>query len=488
MNHESAVALTSLALTYFIRSSVAALFLWLICKFISSPDVRFRLWRMFSAGLAFTWVWMFIPARSAVTAPPNASHVAAFPLPQFSWQVSPAISAALASGVSLAPAAYEIGVASFLLLFCARWLQLRGIVQSSLPAPLDVECFFQSVCAEIRVPRSELRLVSGLSSPAAAGWWRPKILLPVHLLPRLNKSQLRDIFRHELIHVQRRDYLSDRLSTLACYLLFFHPAIWAARRSMRWDRELVCDEGVAGGSQVYRLEYADCLAKLARWRLLNERASASVDILSPSESLLTARVRMLLDSSVVPYSALTRAAVATAAAFGAVTGAWLAPAISLGSLSRQPQLLNPVMFEKFSPMAKSNRRQKQRYRKPAHAQPAQPAPELARVISSDDIGMMRDSGATAAPVPVGPDSSRTGPELWNGSRMDEEAGFNLPRRIEASSDSQESQPHGGGSVWGEGPAQPPRTLASTIGSLAARAIGLGISIGEHRGDHDRDDR
>src|SRR5437660_8744922 len=96
------------------------------------------------------------------------------------------------------------------------------------------------------------------------------------------------------MHVRRRDYLWDRLSTLGCYLIFFHPLAWLVRRRLRWERELACDESVAQGSRENRVEYASCLTTLASWWFLAEEAAGQVDFLSSPPSLLAARVRALL--------------------------------------------------------------------------------------------------------------------------------------------------------------------------------------------------
>jgi len=105
--------------------------------------------------------------------------------------------------------------------------------------------------------------MEGLRSPATAGWRHPKVLLPSDLLPRLHAHQLVHIFQHEFTHIRRRDYLWDRLFTIGCYLIFFHPAAWLAWRTLRWERELLCDESAVPRSVEGRLEYASCLTTLA---------------------------------------------------------------------------------------------------------------------------------------------------------------------------------------------------------------------------------
>jgi hypothetical protein len=172
-----------------------------------------------------------------------------------------------------------------------------------------------------------LRLVAGLRSPAATGWWRPRILLPDELFSRLETPQLAGILRHELMHVRRRDYLWDRLATLGCYLLFFHPAAWLVRRQLRWDRELVCDDRAVDRSDVCRVEYAACLTTLAGWRLSGEDFAGPIDFLS-QPSLLATRVRAMVAPPQVMYSASKSGALACMAAVFLILSLRLVPAVT----------------------------------------------------------------------------------------------------------------------------------------------------------------
>src|SRR4029077_2531336 len=141
-------------------------------------------------------------------------------------------------------------LALLVLQFCGSFWKLRMMLYASQPPSEALSELFESLRSDTRASRCELWLVPDLRSPAATGWWRPKVLLPHDFLPRLETQQLIDVLRHELMHVLRWDYLWDRLATLGCYLLFFHPAAWLVRRRLRWERELVCDEGVVEGPDI----------------------------------------------------------------------------------------------------------------------------------------------------------------------------------------------------------------------------------------------
>lgn len=86
-----------------------------------------------------------------------------------------------------------------------------------------------------------LRIVDALPSPAAAGWWRPVVLLPASLISRLPVEYLEALLAHELAHVRRYDYLVNLLQGLVEALLFFHPVVWWLSRQARVERELIAD-------------------------------------------------------------------------------------------------------------------------------------------------------------------------------------------------------------------------------------------------------
>jgi beta-lactamase regulating signal transducer with metallopeptidase domain len=177
------------------------------------------------------------------------------------------------------------------------------------------------------------------------------------------------------MHVRRRDYLWDRLATLGCYLVFFHPAGWLARRRLRWERELVCDEDVVERSDERRIEYASCLTTLASWWFLEEEIAGPVDFLSSPPTLLAARVRALLSRRTGPYSSYKKAAVGllATAALGLVV--WLVPEIAVtfsrsaprmqqrSSGSHAPRELLPELTEsKFQNVKSSSRLSPRRLR------------------------------------------------------------------------------------------------------------------------------
>jgi D-alanyl-D-alanine endopeptidase (penicillin-binding protein 7) len=146
--------------------------------------------------------------------------------------------------------------------------------------------------AKSRISRTRLLVLPGLKSPATAGWWNPRILLPEVCEQIGPTPQVADVLCHELVHVARRDYLWAGLSDLICCLLFFHPAVWKGRKMMALQSELACDLAVLETRPGDRADYADSLTYFVRLRMLQEGFSMGVDFAASTS--LGLRVRTIL--------------------------------------------------------------------------------------------------------------------------------------------------------------------------------------------------
>jgi|GEM_PF-3157514 len=111
----------------------------------------------------------------------------------------------------------------------------------------------------------QLRESIAVNSPAAIGWLRPVILLPLSSLTGLNQQQLTAILAHELAHIRRADYLVNLLQSVIETLLFYHPAVWWISRQIRAERENCCDDLAVQFCGDRRI-YADALLVLEQTR------------------------------------------------------------------------------------------------------------------------------------------------------------------------------------------------------------------------------
>jgi beta-lactamase regulating signal transducer with metallopeptidase domain/peroxiredoxin len=114
-----------------------------------------------------------------------------------------------------------------------------------------------------------LRLSTNMASPAVCGLFRPTILLPEHLVDKLNDEQLRSVLIHELAHIKRCDLWVNLIQTLLQIVYFYNPFVWLANAMVRRVREQAVDEMVlvalGGESDSYSNTLID-IGEMAFWR------------------------------------------------------------------------------------------------------------------------------------------------------------------------------------------------------------------------------
>ncbi|HET9371531.1 MAG TPA: M56 family metallopeptidase, partial [Vicinamibacterales bacterium] len=109
-------------------------------------------------------------------------------------------------------------------------------------------------------PAVECRAHDRVTSPLTVGWQRPQILLPVSWR-QWPPERLAIILRHELAHVERRDYLWNLIAAIAETALWFVPGLRLAAARMRLAAELAADDAASVG--VGRVTYAQHLVETA---------------------------------------------------------------------------------------------------------------------------------------------------------------------------------------------------------------------------------
>ncbi len=96
-----------------------------------------------------------------------------------------------------------------------------------------------------------------IRAPMLIGIIRSSIILPAKSIP---PSELIYIFRHELTHYRRMDFLYKWLVEIAVCLHWFNPLVYWVRRQINRDCEFSCDEAViACLSNAERQTYGDTL-------------------------------------------------------------------------------------------------------------------------------------------------------------------------------------------------------------------------------------
>ena len=152
---------------------------------------------------------------------------------QAQWQAYlPWIVAAWSLGASLLALRFALGF---------RWIsRTRNLGR---PPGFEWQARLERLSAAIGLSAPPaLLIVQDLDSPAAAGWWRPVVLLPAALIANMPADLLEALLAHELAHVKRQDYLLNLLQGAVEVLLFYHPVVWWLSRQARIEREQIADD------------------------------------------------------------------------------------------------------------------------------------------------------------------------------------------------------------------------------------------------------
>ncbi|WP_035301927.1 M56 family metallopeptidase [Clostridium sp. DL-VIII] len=83
-----------------------------------------------------------------------------------------------------------------------------------------------------------------LKSPMLSGIIHPKILISSELVDRLSEEELKFVFMHELVHIERSDLLVNFVYILIQAIYWFNPIIWYSIYKMKQDCEISCDATV----------------------------------------------------------------------------------------------------------------------------------------------------------------------------------------------------------------------------------------------------
>jgi len=216
---------------------------------IRAPRARLLFWQiLLAACIALPWVrgWKQEVVAGAVqqirvladVAPVTGAPVAPRTIPFTAIALW-----AIAAGIAIRLANLAIGLARL------RAYRRRG----------------QLLAPELRIPgiprHVEIMISNDVPGPVSFGWREPAILLPARF-PSLPAAMREAILCHELVHVERRDWLSTLAEELSRAVLWFHPAVWWVIGEIHLAREQAVDESVLETTQA-REPYMDALLTMA---------------------------------------------------------------------------------------------------------------------------------------------------------------------------------------------------------------------------------
>lgn len=158
-----------------------------------------------------------------------------------------------------------------------------------------------------------------------------EICVPVRALRELRHDELRALLAHEAAHVVRRDAVWLMIAAAVRTLGWWQPLNVFAASRLRLAMELCCDERAAADRDE-RDALARCLVKVAEWSVADLRP-APLAAMASRGSALRRRLDSLLDDAPRRDRRARPWLWVTAVALPAI---WLAPVVTVASLSRVP--------------------------------------------------------------------------------------------------------------------------------------------------------
>ncbi|HVY93335.1 MAG TPA: M56 family metallopeptidase, partial [Bryobacteraceae bacterium] len=174
---------------------------------------------------------------------------------------------AQAGPVSGAPAApHTIPFTAIALLAIAAGIAIRlGNLIAGLLRLQSYRRRGRVLASELRIPGTprevEIMISNDVTGPVTFGWREPVILLPAGF-PSLSAAMREAILCHELVHVERGDWLLILGEELFRAALWFHPAVWWVIGEIHLAREQAVDQSVLETTQA-REPYMDALLAMA---------------------------------------------------------------------------------------------------------------------------------------------------------------------------------------------------------------------------------
>lgn len=310
---------------YFLQVTAAYVVCLLLVRLNKVPQRRFWIWRALVIGAGTYWTYSLVTVFRPVTASAAHSGRTLGAMAPVSVSLPPSWSGAIATAGVAVAAVYGVFALALLVRVAWRHARLALLMRHTVEPPGCIAAVFTDMCRRFGAPDCELAVLPGIGSPATAGVWRPRILLPLEC--DRDHAALEDVLWHELAHVVRRDYVWATISDVICCLVFFHPAVFRARAAMRVERELACDLAVVRDRPGHRADYAECLTRFARARMLSDSAALGIDF-AAAASILSLRVNTILAEPPAPQRGRTALhAIAGAALLAAF--AWVSPGLTV---------------------------------------------------------------------------------------------------------------------------------------------------------------
>lgn len=172
-------------------------------------------------------------------------------------------------------------------------LKLTRLRRQSTPLREDsLTVLAEGLAQELGVKRDFVLYAAPNVMPMAWGWLHPVILLPTGT-ETWPVARLRMVLLHELGHIRRNDWLTQRLARAVCALYWFNPLVWLALRAIRRESECACDDLVLS-TGVEAPDYAQQLLEVIRI-MKHQRPVSHATVTMAQSTHIRSRLSAILD-------------------------------------------------------------------------------------------------------------------------------------------------------------------------------------------------
>ncbi|HEY0962189.1 MAG TPA: M56 family metallopeptidase, partial [Pseudomonadales bacterium] len=182
------------------------------------------------------------PEKPAGSAPPSPSPGRVPMVPDAGSETLVPAPLPVQNLTSLLSILWLAGVVAVIIAIAREGHRFAALVRRACPASAGAHAILRE-CSYLTGCRRSIALLESeeVGAPMISGQLTPTLLLPAGLPGVLTTAQLRHVFIHELMHLQRGDIAGNWIVAAVQALHWFNPLVWLAFSRMRLDRELACD-------------------------------------------------------------------------------------------------------------------------------------------------------------------------------------------------------------------------------------------------------
>lgn len=265
--------------------------------------VSYASWLLVPAAAAAS----FVPRRVVLPAPLAPASISQAPL----FDLSATAAVPLESAPTLAASLPSVSAILF-----AIWI--TGALASLAMVIVD----HRRMTARLQLRREGSHYRGARDAgPAVVGLIRPRIVIPDGFEQRYDAVEQALVLSHEREHIRAGDAQVNAIAAVAQCLNWFNPLFYFARRLLRVDQELACDERVMRRHAARRRTYAEAMLKT---QLSSHAIPLGCHWPALGAKALGERIEMLRRPSPTPLVRSVGALACAAAVTGGSAVAWAA--------------------------------------------------------------------------------------------------------------------------------------------------------------------